>query len=55
MPKTTEILAERAADQAWESLRKLCEEIKFGKIEELTIRDGAPVHAEIVRRSIKLS
>jgi hypothetical protein len=38
---------------AWQEFIRYCRELKFGDIERLSIQDGVPVLAEVVRKKVR--
>lgn len=38
---------------AWHEFIRYCTELRYGEIERLSIQDGLPVLAEIVRKKVK--
>jgi hypothetical protein len=39
---------------AWRALMRLCVELGHGEIERLTIQDGLPIVAQVIKKKVKL-
>jgi len=38
---------------AWQELIRFCRDLKYGEIERITIQDGLPVSAEVIKKKIR--
>jgi hypothetical protein len=44
---------ERVLPSQWREFIRFCRELKHGEIERLSIQDGMPVLAEVIKKKIK--
>lgn len=44
---------ERVLPNQWREFVRFCRELKHGEIERLSIQDGLPVLAEVIKKKIK--
>ena len=46
---------EHSLPPAWREFIRYCRDLRHGEIERLSIQDGQPVLAEIIRRKVKFN